>query len=173
LEEFISVNASPSDVERHLTTESLAQQWISSLVVLEPLEGEWMRVGSKYMLRFKTLGLLVVAQYTVAERDSEHILLNFEGAVQGTNRWRWFKQGNATIVHNRIEYEVSNPGLRVFVENLGSLFAQLDMRVQMSTLREMAEGRMEKAKTGAQPQMTSQQQPSMLQSRTEQKVPAE
>lgn len=174
LEEFISVNVSPADVERHLTTQSLAEQWLSSLILLEPVEGEWMRVGSRYMLRSKTLGLLVMARYEVTERDSDHILLTFDGgAIRGTNLWRWFKQGSLTVVHNRIEYEVTNPGVRVFVENLTSLFTQLDMRVQMSTLREMTEGR------GAQPQMAAryqiggQQQATAQQGRIEQKVPAE
>ncbi len=141
LEQFISVNASPADVERHLTTQALAEQWVSSLVVLEPIEGEWMKPGSKYLLRLKTLGLFIIARYTVVERDSEHILLSFEGPLNGTNLWRWFKRDNQTIVQNRIEYEVPNAALRVFIDNIGALLTQIDMRVQISTLQQVVEGR--------------------------------
>jgi hypothetical protein len=138
-EEFVSINAAPQVVEQYLTTPILMEGWRSPLTVLEPLEGELMAPGSMHRMRLKSL-MLAGATYTVTERDSNHILLTVEGPWQGTDLWRWWADGSRTVVQNRVEYEISDPSLRVFVYGFGYLFAQLDMRLQMERLRQQIEG---------------------------------
>jgi hypothetical protein len=67
-------------------------------------------------------------------------LLKIEGLWQGQELWRWFADGDRTIVQNRVEYEVPDPSLRVFVVGLGQIFASLDMRIQLDRLRMLIEG---------------------------------
>ncbi len=138
-EQFVSIKAPPATVERYLTDPQLMKEWRSPLVVLDPIEGELMTLGSKHKLRLKSLAL-AGATYTVTERDSNHILLKIEGLWQGQELWRWFTDGDRTIVQNRVEYEVPDPSLRVFVVGLGQIFASLDMRIQLDRLRMLIEG---------------------------------
>lgn len=138
-EQFVSIKAPPATVERYLTDPALMAQWRSPLVVLDPIEGDLMALGSKHKLRLKSLAL-AGATYTVTERDSGHILLTIDGLWRGTELWRWFADGERTIVQNRVEYEVPDPSLRVFVVGLGQIFASLDMRIQLDRLRMVIEG---------------------------------
>jgi hypothetical protein len=138
-EEFVSITTTPTIVEQYLTVPALMDGWRSPLTVLEPLEGELMALGSMHKLRLKTLAL-AGATYTVTERDSSHILMVAEGPWQGTDLWRWWADGARVVVQNRVEYEISDPSLRVFVYGFGFLFAQLDMRIQMERLRQQIEG---------------------------------
>lgn len=138
-EQFVSIKAPPATVERYLTDPELMAQWRSPLVVLDPVEGDLMALGSKHKLRLKSLAL-AGATYTVTERDSGHILLTIDGLWRGKELWRWFADGDRTVVQNRVEYEVPDPSLRVFVVGLGQIFASLDMRIQLDRLRMMIEG---------------------------------
>lgn len=138
-EQFVSIKAPPATVERYLTDPKLMAQWRSPLVVLDPIEGDLMALGSKHKLRLKSLAL-AGATYTVTERDSGHILLTIDGLWRGKELWRWFADGDRTIVQNRVEYEVPDPSLRVFVVGLGQIFASLDMRIQLDRLRMIIEG---------------------------------
>jgi hypothetical protein len=138
-EEWVSINTTPDVVERHLTTPSLMNQWRSPLVVLEPIEGELMTLGSSHKMRLLSLGLSG-ADYTVAERDGGKILLRISGLWEGTELWRWFADGSRTVVQNRVEYEVPDAGLRVFVLGIGRFLADLDMRIQLDRLRQQIEG---------------------------------
>jgi hypothetical protein len=137
-EEWVSINTTPDVVERHLTDKSLFARWRSPLVQFEPVEGELMALGSVHKMRLVSLAL-AGAVYTVSERDREHILLRIDGLWRGTDRWRWFSDGTRTVVQNRVEYEVPDPTMRVFVVGLGQLFASLDMRLQMTRLRQIIE----------------------------------
>lgn len=138
-EEWVSINTTPDVVERHLTTPALMNQWRSPLVVLEPIEGELMTLGSSHKMRLLSLGLSG-ADYTVAERDGGKILLRISGMWEGTELWRWFADGSRTVVQNRVEYEVADVGLRVFVLGIGRFLADLDMRIQLDRLRQAIEG---------------------------------
>ncbi|MCS6889574.1 MAG: SRPBCC family protein, partial [Chloroflexus sp.] len=138
-EQFVAIKAPPATVERYLTDPELMAQWRSPLVVLDPIEGDLMALGSKHKLRLKSLAL-AGATYTVTERDSGHILLTIDGLWRGTELWRWFADGDRTVVQNRVEYEVPDPSLRVFVVGLGQIFASLDMRIQLDRLRMIIEG---------------------------------
>ncbi|WP_322494828.1 SRPBCC family protein [Chloroflexus sp.] len=138
-EQFVSIKAPPATVERYLTDPELMAQWRSPLVVLDPIEGDLMALGSKHKLRLKSLAL-AGATYTVTERDSGHILLAIDGLWHGKELWRWFADGDRTVVQNRVEYEVPDPSLRVFVVGLGQIFASLDMRIQLDRLRMIIEG---------------------------------
>lgn len=138
-EEFISIKTTPDVVERYLTDPALLDQWRSPLIMLEPLEGDLMSIGSLHRMRLKTLAM-AGASYTVTERDSGHILMTMDGLWNGTDLWRWYADGDRTVVQNRVEYEVPDPTLRVFAMGFGQLFASLDMRVQMIRLRELIEG---------------------------------
>lgn len=138
-EQFVSIKAPPATVERYLTDPELMAQWRSPLVVLDPVEGDLMALGSKHKLRLKSLAL-AGATYTVTERDSGHILLTIDGLWRGKELWRWFADGDRTVVQNRVEYEVPDPSLRVFVVGLGQIFASLDMRIQLDRLRMIIEG---------------------------------
>lgn len=138
-EEWVSINTTPDVVERYLTSPELMNQWRSPQVVLEPIQGELMTLGSIHKMRLKPLAL-AGADYTVVERDSGKIVMKIEGLWEGTELWRWFPDGNRTVVQNRVEYEVPNPGLRVFVLGIGRLLASLDMRIQLERLRQAIEG---------------------------------
>lgn len=138
-EEWVSINTTPDVVERWLTTPTLLDQWRSPLIILEPLEGDLMTLGSLHRMRLKSLAL-AGAEYTVTERDNGHILLTISGLWHGQELWRWFSDGSRTIVQNRVEYEVSNSSLRVFVVGIGRLLAELDMRIQLDRLRSLIEG---------------------------------
>ncbi|WP_298403921.1 SRPBCC family protein [uncultured Chloroflexus sp.] len=138
-EQFVSIKAPPATVERYLTDPELMAQWRSPLVVLDPIEGDLMALGSKHKLRLKSLAL-AGATYTVTERDSGHILLTIDGLWCGKELWRWFADGDRTVVQNRVEYEVPDPSLRVFVVGIGQIFASLDMRIQLDRLRMIIEG---------------------------------
>lgn len=141
IEDFVSAKATPEAVERHFTDMSLVNEWVSPIVLIEPLKGQWMDVGSTYAVRLKPLLLLNTTLYRVEEREQGRILLSFTGSWRGTNMWRWFVDGSQTIIHNRIDYEVINPALRVFVIGLGTPFFRLDMNIQMNNLRQVIEGR--------------------------------
>lgn len=138
-EEWVSINTTPDVVERHLTDPALMAQWRSPLVQLDPLEGDLMTLGSVHKMRLKSLGL-AGAEYTVTERDHEHILMTISGMWEGRELWRWFADGPRVVVQNRVEYEVPNESLRVFVVGIGRFVADLDMRVQLFRLRELIEG---------------------------------
>ncbi len=138
-EEWVSINTTPDVVERHLTTPALMAQWRSPLVVLEPIQGDLMTLGSSHKMRLKSLAM-AGSDYTVTERDGGHILMTIDGLWQGTELWRWFADGARTVVQNRVEYEVSDPTLRVFVVGIGRFLADLDMRVQLERLRQQIEG---------------------------------
>lgn len=138
-EEWVSIATTPDVVERHLTEPALMAQWRSPLVQLDPLEGDLMTLGSVHKMRLKSLGL-AGADYTVTERDDQHILMSISGMWEGTELWRWFADGPRVIVQNRVEYEVPNESLRVFVVGIGRFVADLDMRVQLFRLRELIEG---------------------------------
>ncbi|NWF79666.1 MAG: SRPBCC family protein [Chloroflexi bacterium] len=138
-EEWVSINTTPDVVERYLTSPDLMSQWRSPQVVLEPVQGELMTLNSIHKMRLKPLGL-VGSDYTVTERDSGRIVMKIEGPWEGTELWRWFADGNRTVVQNRVEYEVDNPGLRVFVLGIGRFLADLDMRIQLERLRQLIEG---------------------------------
>ncbi len=143
LEEFVSVRAPLASVERHLADLSLRRQWNSTLIALEPLEGEWMAPGSTHRRRLLTLALfgsLSEATYTVVGRDNGHILQSIDGAWKGMELWRWFEDGGRTIIQNRVEYEIPNPTLRVFVTGIGGFLADVDLRLQLTRLRQMLEG---------------------------------
>lgn len=141
-EQFVAINTTPDVVERYLTDPSLMAQWRSPLVVLEPIEGDLMTLGSTHKMRLKSLGM-AGADYTVTERDNQHILMSIDGLWHGSELWRWFADGSRTIVQNRVEYEVGNEALRVFVVGLGRFLAELDMRVQMDRMRQQIEGPLE------------------------------
>jgi len=138
-EEWVSINTTPDVVERWLTEPQLLDQWRSALVVLDPLEGELFAPGSVHKLRLKPLALSG-ADYTVAEREPGRILLTISGLWRGTELWRWFADGPRTVVQNRVEYEVPNESLRVFVVGVGRLLAGLDMRLQLERMRQLIEG---------------------------------
>ncbi|NJN15905.1 MAG: SRPBCC family protein [Oscillochloris sp.] len=138
-EEFISIKTTPDVVERWLTDPKLFDQWRSPIVLIEPLEGDLMAQGSMFRLRLKTLAL-AGSTYLVNERDNEHLLFVMDGLWRGTELWRWFRDGERTIVQNRVEYVVPNDALRVFVVSFGRLFAQLDMKLQLTNLRIAIEG---------------------------------
>ncbi|WP_322510645.1 SRPBCC family protein [Chloroflexus sp.] len=138
-EQFVSIKAPPATVERYLTDPELIAQWRSPLVVLDPIEGDLMALGSKHKLRLKSLAL-AGATYTVTERDSGHILLTIDGLWRGTELWRWFADGDRTILQHRVEYEVPDPSLRVFVAGIGQIFVSLDMRIELDRLRMIIEG---------------------------------
>lgn len=138
-EEWVSITTTPEVVERHLTDPSLMAQWRSPLVQLEPLEGDLMTLGSVHKMRLKTLGM-AGPDYTVTERDGGQILLTISGMLVGTELWRWFPDGPRVVVQNRVEYEVPDESLRVFVVGIGRFVADLDMRVQLFRLRELIEG---------------------------------
>lgn len=138
-EEWVSITTTPDVVERHLTDPALLAQWRSPLVQLDPLEGDLFAMGSVHKMRLKTLGL-AGADYTVTERDGGHILMTISGMWEGTELWRWFADGARVVVQNRVEYEVPNESLRVFVLGIGRFVADLDMRVQLFRLRELIEG---------------------------------
>lgn len=138
-EEWVSITTTPDVVERHLTTPALMAQWRSPLVVLEPIQGDLMTLGSSHKMRLKSLAM-AGSDYTVTERDGGHILMTIDGLWQGTELWRWFADGPRTVVQNRVEYEVSDPNLRVFVLGIGRFLADLDMRVQLERLRQQIEG---------------------------------
>ena len=138
-EEWASINTTPAVVERYLTEPALLDQWRSALVVLEPLQGDLMALGSVHKLRLKSLAL-AGATYTVTERDGGKLLLAIDGLWQGTELWRWFPDGARTVVQNRVEYEVPDPSLRVFVLGIGRFLADFDMRIQLDRLRQLIEG---------------------------------
>lgn len=138
-EEWVSINTTPDVVERYLTSPELMKQWRSPQVELEPIQGELMTLGSIHKMRLKPLAL-AGADYTVVEREPGRIVMKIEGLWEGTELWRWFADGNRTVVQNRVEYEVPNPGLRVFVLGIGRLLASLDMRIQLERLRQLIEG---------------------------------
>lgn len=138
-EEWVSINAAPDVVERHLTTPALMEQWRSPLVVLEPIAGDLMTLGSSHKMRLKSLAM-AGSDYTVTERDGGKILLAINGLWQGTELWRWFADGPRTVVQNRVEYDVSDASLRVFVVGIGRFLADLDMRIQLERLRQSIEG---------------------------------
>jgi hypothetical protein len=140
-EEFVSINTTPDVVERHLTDPALLKQWRSPLVLLEPIEGELMALGSKHQMRVLTFAL-AGATYTVTERDKNHILMTMDELWRGTDLWRWFADGQRTVLQNRVEYEVSNNVLRPFAVGLGQFFAGFDMRLQMTRLQQLIEGRL-------------------------------
>lgn len=137
-EEFVSITSTPATVERYLTDATLLDQWRSPAILIEPLEGNLMAMGSSFKLRVKALGL-TGATYTVVERDSGHILLKMDGLWQGTELWRWFADGPRTIVQNRVEFDVPNDAFRVFVVGVGNIFAKLDQRLQMVRLQQIIE----------------------------------
>lgn len=139
LEAFISIQGSPSDVERSLTDRAIVHEWLSPLFQMELLEGEWMAVGSIYQLRFKTLFLLPVVTYTLVERGESHLRLDFRGVWRGSDRWHWFADGPRTIVQNRVEYELSDPVMRSLLNVFFVIFGQLDMQVQMMRLQKVIE----------------------------------
>ncbi len=138
-EEWVSIKTTPEVVERHLSDPALMTQWRSPLVQLQPLEGNLMDLGSTHTMRLVSLGL-AGADYAVTERDREHILMRISGMWEGTELWRWFADGPRVVVQNRVEYEVANQGLRVFVIGLGRFLANFDMRIQLFRLRELIEG---------------------------------
>jgi hypothetical protein len=98
-----------------------------------------MTLGSSHKLRLKSLAM-AGSDYTVAERDGGKILLAINGLWQGTELWRWFADGPRTVVQNRVEYDVSDASLRVFVVGIGRFLADLDMRIQLERLRQLIEG---------------------------------
>lgn len=138
-EEWVSINTTPDVVERHLTTPALMEQWRSPLVVLEPIAGDLMAPGSSHKMRLKSLAM-AGSDYTVTERDGGKILLAINGLWQGTELWRWFADGPRTVVQNRVEYDVPDASLRVFVVGIGRFLADLDMRIQLERLRQLIEG---------------------------------
>lgn len=138
-EAFVSINTTPDVVERYLTDPTLMSQWRSPLVQIDALEGDLMTLGSLHKLSLKSLAM-AGATYTVAERDSSHILLRIEGLWYGTDLWRWWADGSRTVLQNRVEYEVSNEPLRVFTAGIGRLFATLDMNIQLERMRQLIEG---------------------------------
>ena len=138
-EEWVSISTTPDVVERWLTEPALLDQWRSPLVVLDPLEGDLFAPGSVHKLRLKPLALMG-AEYTVAEREPGRILLTIGGLWRGSELWRWFADGPRTVVQNRVEYEVPNESLRVFVVGVGRLLAELDMRLQLERMRQLIEG---------------------------------
>lgn len=140
-EEWVSINTTPDVVERHLTTPALLAKWRSPLVVLEPVEGELFAPGSTHKLRLKSLAM-AGSDYTVKERDGGKIVLTIDGLWQGTELWRWFADGPRTVVQNRVEYDVADASLRVFVLGIGRFLADLDMRIQMERLRQLIEGQL-------------------------------
>jgi hypothetical protein len=140
LEEFVSIQASPADVERYLTDRELLHGWVSPLVSMELLSGEWMATGSTYRLWMKPLFLLYGATYTLVERDSAHLRFDFEGIWRGTDLWHWFADGSRTIVQNRLDYVLPNPLIHVLLNGMSMVVAQTDMRAQMVQLRRRIEG---------------------------------
>ena len=138
-EEWVAINTTPDVVERHLTAPVLLDQWRSPLVVLEPIQGQLMTLGSSHKMRLKSLAM-AGSEYTVTERDGGKIVLTINGLWQGTELWRWFADGARTVVQNRVEYEVPDQSLRVFVLGIGRFLADLDMRIQLDRLRQLIEG---------------------------------
>lgn len=138
-EEWVSITTTPDVVARHLTEPALMAQWRSPLVQFDPIEGDLMALGSSHMMRLKSLGM-VGATYTVTERDAQHLLMTISGLWEGQELWRWFADGSRVVVQNRVEYEVANESLRVFVLGIGRFMADLDMRIQLFRLRELIEG---------------------------------
>jgi hypothetical protein len=138
-EEWVSINTTPDVVERHLTTPALLDQWRSPLVILDPIEGDLMTLGSTHKMRLKSLAM-AGSEYRVTERDSGKILMTISGLWQGTELWRWFADGSRTVIQNRVEYEVPDQSLRVFVLGIGRFLADLDMRIQLDRLRQLIEG---------------------------------
>lgn len=137
-EQFVSIRTTASVVERYLTDPALLTQWRSPLVVLDPIEGTLMTLGSKHKLRLKTLALNG-ADYTVTRREPGLIELSIDGLWRGTELFRWFADGDRVVVQNRIEYEVPDPSLRVFALGLGQFVATFDMRLQLDRLRQLIE----------------------------------
>ncbi|MCG8347011.1 MAG: SRPBCC family protein [Chloroflexales bacterium] len=140
-EEFVSISTTPDVVERHLTDPALIKQWRSPLVLLEPIEGELMALGSKHQMRVVTFALAGAA-YTVTERDKNHILMTMDGLWRGADLWRWFADGQRTVVQNRVEYDMTNSVLRPFAIGFGQFFAKFDMGLQMTRLQQLIEGRL-------------------------------
>lgn len=138
-EEWVSINTTPDVVERHLTDPALLAQWRSPLVQLEPIEGDLFAPNSRHMMRLISL-TMAGAEYTVTERDDQHILMTMSGMWEGTEIWRWFADGPRVVVQNRVEYEVTNEAVRVLALGIGRFVANLDMRVQLFRLRELIEG---------------------------------
>lgn len=138
-EEWVSIATTLDVVERHLTEPALMAQWRSPLVQLQPLEGDLMKLGSIHKMRLVSLAL-AGADYTVVARDREQIKMTISGMWEGTEIWRWFQDGERVVVQNRVEYEVSNEGLRVFTIGIGRFVANFDMRIQLFRLRELIEG---------------------------------
>ena len=147
-EEWVSITTTPDVVVRYLTEPALMNQWRSPLITFEPIEGELMTLGSSHMMRLKSLAL-AGATYHVAERDDQHILLKISGLWEGQELWRWFVDGSRVVVQNRVEYEVANESLRVFVVGIGRFMAELDMRIQLFRLRELIEGPATARSTGS------------------------
>ncbi|MEI6179732.1 MAG: SRPBCC family protein [Chloroflexales bacterium] len=139
-EQFISINTTPEVVEKHLTDAALLPQWRSPLLMLENQQGTLMALGSKYTARLLTLFLATGADYTVAERDKSHILLRIDGLWVGKELWRWWADGSRTVLQNRVEYDVPNVALSVFVGGLVRPVAELDMGLQLIKLRTLIEG---------------------------------
>ncbi|NTU77792.1 MAG: SRPBCC family protein [Chloroflexales bacterium] len=139
-EQFISINTTPDVVERHLTDPALLAQWRSPLLNVENQQGIPMALGSKYTARPLTPFFSTSADYTVTERDSGHILQSIDGMWIGKDLWRWWTDGPRTVVQNRVEYEVPNLALSVFVGGLIRPFAELDMGIQLIRLRSLIEG---------------------------------
>ncbi len=141
LEAFISIGETPATVERHLTSEDLLPLWMSPLITFDLLDGTWMSQGSTYRAAIKTLALLPAATYTLVARDAQRLRFDFSGLWRGTETWHWFADGDRTIVHNRIAYDLANPLLGLMVAQFGFVLIQLDMRVQLEKLRNVIEGR--------------------------------
>ncbi|NJP05990.1 MAG: SRPBCC family protein [Chloroflexaceae bacterium] len=147
LEEFISIKASSAEVKRFLTDPVLINQWLSPVMMIEPIEGELMTTGSSYLLRLKTLALVQATPYRVDKVEDGNIVQSFTGPWTGHNTWRWFPRDDVTIVLNRIDYEINNPAVRVFFNGLGIPFFALDMKVQLSQLRRLIENRPQSSPT--------------------------
>ncbi len=138
LEEYVSIQAAPAVVERHLTERALVEKWLSPLVDMELITGECMAERSTYRLRLKTLALLPIATYTLVARDANSIKWEFDGFWQGVDLWIWSGDSSRTVVQNRIEYKMPNPWLHVLLYGL-VFFIQVDMRVQMAQLKRAIE----------------------------------
>lgn len=138
-EQFVSINATPSTVEKHLTDPTLLAQWRSPLVVLENQQGAYLALGSTYTARLVTLFMAGAADYTVAERGSDRIVLSIDGVWVGKELWRWWADGERTILQNRVEYDVPNMALSLIVGGLIRPLAELDMAVQLAKLRSLIE----------------------------------
>lgn len=139
-EQFVSINATPAVVEKHLTDPALLAQWRSPLTVFENQQGTYLALGSRYTVRLLTLFLAGTAEYTVIEREGDRIVLSIDGMWLGKELWRWWADGERTIVQNRVEYDVPNLALSVLVGGLVRPFAELDMGLQLAKLRSLIEG---------------------------------